>query len=109
MDCPNCHAIVELTWARYLKSFSGRHECPRCAATFRSRIPWRYWVLWFDILIAAILSELGLMHLIDTPYIYTWADALAPPLVIAIPTLFWGAVFLVLNRRALNRLESRAV
>ncbi len=108
MNCPTCRAGVELTWARYLKSVSGRHACPRCATVFRFRTDRRYWLLWLDVVAAALITGYALDGLFVSGAGVGRASRAGALIVVAVPIVIWGAVFLVLNRRALNRLDTRA-
>ena len=35
MKCPNCNKLNELTWKRYWKSPTGKHQCDQCGTKFK--------------------------------------------------------------------------
>lgn len=100
---------VALTWRRYLRSLSGRHACPRCDTTFRLQITRRYLLLWVDILAVAIITGALTRMLLIMRFDFARNDMRVLTAMIAVPALIWGSVFLVLNRRALDRLDTKPV
>jgi hypothetical protein len=109
MVCPNCESIVELTWTRYLKSLSGRHDCPRCDTKFKFRIPRRYWLLWLDVFAGGVFTTLGLNYLLGDGSRFAHSDTAIMLIVVVVPVLIWGSIFMVLNRKILNRLETESL
>ena len=109
MKCPTCETTVELSWSRYLKSIRGIHDCPKCSTIFKIKITRRYLLLWLDIIIAGVFTAAGLNHFLIGRYGYAHDDPVVLSILIIVPTLIWGTVFLVLNRCALNRLNSKAI
>lgn len=109
MICPACKAALELSWRRYLRSLSGKHVCPYCAATFRFKITLKYLQLWLDILIAAVCTCIGLFFGLEYWFPYLAIDVQAMFMIVLTSVSIWGTVFLVLNRRALNRLDCTLV
>lgn len=109
MRCPKCQTVSELSWSRYMRSLSGRHRCLECDAVFRFSLTAEYWKLWSKTILAAIYSGLIINIFFVQPGSPFQSEFAALAISIVFPTLFWGTVFLVLNRRALDRLDTRIV
>lgn len=107
MNCPACALNIELSWSRYLRSVSGRHTCPACATTFRFRLTKAYLLLWLDIIALALITGAGVCIVLTERYGYVADDPQLLALSVIIPVSLWGSVFLALNRRALDRLDTQ--
>lgn len=109
MNCPACATSIELTWSRYLRSISGRHTCPACATTFRFKLTKTYLLLWLDIIAVALITGVILRVVLAERYGYADSGPQLFALSLAVSVSIWGGVFLALNRRALDRLDTKPV
>ncbi len=109
MNCPACTTSIELTWSRYLRSISGRHTCPACAAVFRFKLTKAYLLLWLDIIALALITAASVRTVLLEHFGSVPDDLRVLALSVAIAVFVWGNVFLALNRRALERLTTRRV
>ena len=107
MKCPRCGLHIELSWSRYLRSVSGRHTCPACATTFRFRLTKTYLLLWLDMIAFALLTGAIVHIVLQNHDVYAAGDPQLLALSVVIPVAIWGSVFLALNRRALERLDTK--
>ncbi len=107
MNCPTCKKRIELNWSRYLRSVSGRHTCPACATTFGFKLTKSYLLLWLDIIVVALLTGMIVRIVLTEKFAYAPDDPQLLALSVVIPVSVWGSVFLALNRRALDRLETK--
>jgi hypothetical protein len=106
----NSESTVERSWTTYSKSLSGRHDCPLCDTQFKFTIPRRYWFLWLDIVVAAgVFTTVGLNYVSVMDPNSRTVILMPSSIVISVPVLVWGTLFLVLNRRILNRLDTEAI
>lgn len=76
---------------------------------FRFKLTKAYLMLWLDIIALALLTMAVVRAVLLGPYGYAANDPRVAGLAVAVPVCVWGGVFLVLNRRALDRLATRAV
>ncbi len=109
MNCPTCATCIELNWSRYLRSVSGRHTCPACATTFRFKLTGTYLLLWLDIIVIALITGMIVRIVLTEQFAYAADDPQLLALSVVVPVSIWGSVFLALNRRALDRLETKLV
>lgn len=107
MNCPSCTTRIELSWSRYLRSLSGRHTCPACATTFRFKLTKSYLLLWLDIIAVALITGIIVRIVLTERFAYAPDDPQLLVLSIIVPVSIWGSVFLAVNRRALDRLETK--
>ncbi len=56
-----------------------------------------------------MFTVLGLKFMLVEKYNFVSSDPIVVSILTMVPILVWGTVFLVLNRRALNRLETESV
>lgn len=74
---------------------------------FRFKLTKAYLMLWLDIIALALLTMAVVRAVLLGPYGYAANDPRVAGLAVAVPVFVWGSVFLVLNRRALDRLATK--
>ncbi|MFT4582706.1 MAG: hypothetical protein ACI915_001299 [Gammaproteobacteria bacterium] len=69
----------------------------------------RCWFLWLDIVAAGVFTTIGLNYVSVMDPNSRTVILMLSSIVISVPVLVWGTLFLVLNRRIINRLDTEAI
>jgi len=87
MTCPYCNHTYPLTWARYFKATTGRHICPHCFKSSRTKFrPLTFGILLIVCLVCSIPGAI----LADRWVGSHWRGLGVPPtLIVLLPLARW--------------------